>query len=71
MAETITIRIEGMNCDHCVRSIESGLREIDGVVEAKVNFKENSALLTLKESSPRLLTAITAKVEDLGYEVKK
>ncbi|TAK30166.1 MAG: mercury(II) reductase [Myxococcaceae bacterium] len=37
--------IEGMTCDHCSRTLSAALREVPGVVEAKVSFADRLATL--------------------------
>ncbi|MGQ0595621.1 MAG: cation transporter, partial [Gammaproteobacteria bacterium] len=38
-----TLRISGMTCDHCAKSIEEALAGVAGVVEAKVSYHEGTA----------------------------
>ncbi|MGH8510755.1 MAG: cation transporter, partial [Gammaproteobacteria bacterium] len=38
-----TLRISGMTCDHCARSIEEALAGMAGVVETQVSYDEGTA----------------------------
>ena len=43
-----TLRITGMTCDHCAKSIEGALASVAGVVEAKVSYDEGDNALRLQ-----------------------
>ncbi len=63
--ETITIR--GMSCAACVRRVELGLSQMQGVKNASVNFAAEKATI---EYDPELIhpPELEAKIRDLGYE---
>ena len=60
------IKIEGMHCKNCVRSIEKKISSLEGVKSVKVNLLENNAIVDFdpKESS---LEQIQIEIENLGY----
>ena len=62
MAHTTTLRITGMTCDHCARTIEKALNALPGV-KARVSFPDAQAKVELREALPteRLLKAVRAK----------
>ncbi len=62
MAHTTTLRITGMTCDHCARTIEKALNALPGV-KARVSFPDAQAEVELREALPteRLLKAVRAK----------
>ncbi|KAI5640079.1 heavy-metal-associated domain-containing protein [Phthorimaea operculella] len=68
--ETVTIRvpIHGMTCQSCVRSIESGVREIPGLRHAKVELEEKAGYFRYE---PRVCSAeqIKERIEDMGFDV--
>jgi mercuric reductase len=37
------LKVDGMTCSHCDKSVEATLKKINGVVEAKANYKEAKA----------------------------
>ena len=65
----VTLKIEGMMCQHCVAHVTKALQEIDGVTAVEVNLKKKIAIIERAEtvSNEALVTAVTAA----GYEVKK
>jgi P-type Cu+ transporter len=63
-----TLQISGMTCAACALKIEKGLKKIDGVEDANVNF----ALESSKVSYDPQVTTVSefeSKVESLGYKV--
>jgi copper chaperone CopZ len=60
-----TIRIRGMSCGHCVRAVETALKEVTGVTEARVSVGE-AVVSTDGEPDER---ALRAAIEDAGFEV--
>lgn len=63
-----TVQIQGMTCAACVRRVEKGLRELEGVSEATVNFASEKA--SVEYDPARVdLAGIKAKIKGLGYEV--
>ncbi len=42
-SETVQLAVEGMTCASCVTTIERALREVPGVLEARVNFATEEA----------------------------
>ena len=67
MARTVTIGVRGMTCASCVQTIETVLRDTEGVVDASVNFASERATVTYdpnKVDVPGLEKAI----RDAGYE---
>jgi len=61
-----TIAIEGISCAACVRRIEEGLKTLEGVREAAVNFATSRATV---EYDPAVLDegAIRNRIEEIGY----
>ena len=64
-----TLNVEGMSCMHCVKKVETALKEVKGVKSVKVSLENKTAEVTLKEDVD---TEVLKKaVEDAGYEVKE
>jgi len=40
-----TIKISGMMCDGCENTVANAIKEVDGVIEAKVSHTEGTALV--------------------------
>lgn len=60
--------IEGMSCAHCVKHVEDALLELDGVLSAKANLEEKSAVVELKQEISGEI--FKNAIEDAGYELK-
>ena len=64
-----TLNVEGMSCLHCVKKVETALKEVKGVKSVKVDLENKTADVTLKKD---IDTEILKKaVEDARYEVKE
>ena len=59
--------IEGMHCQNCVDAITDKAMHTDGVVDCRVNLKEKSARIAMRDAAvePQVKTGI----EKLGYTV--
>ncbi|WP_124728175.1 heavy metal translocating P-type ATPase [Staphylospora marina] len=65
----ITLPIEGMTCAACAARIEKGLKRLDGVEDARVNFALEQA--TVRWNPGKIsVKELEAKVRDLGYAVR-
>jgi Cu+-exporting ATPase len=64
----ITLDIRGMSCASCIRRVEEGLRELEGVKSVSVNFATEKALV---EYDPAIADAekLARRVRDIGYDV--
>jgi Cu+-exporting ATPase len=62
------MNIRGMTCAACVRRVEQGLTNLDGVREAFVNLATEKATVAY-DPTVIALQAVADKVKDLGYEV--
>jgi len=49
----VVLQILGMHCAACATGIESGLRRLDGVIEANVNFTTKEAIVKFDEEKSR------------------
>jgi len=64
---TQTITVSGMTCDHCVKSVKDELTKIEGVTDVEVTL--SSGAVTITSEHPVELEAVTAAVDEAGYEV--
>lgn len=65
----VTLRVEGMRCGHCATSLADGLRQVDGVLEARVSYDEHRAWVRYDAARITLERLIEA-VEELGYRAE-
>lgn len=63
--QTFRLRISGMDCGDCARTIEKGISQLDGVRNVQVDF----ATEIMRGSGDVALEAVIAKLGDLGYAV--
>lgn len=63
----VVLQILGMHCTACATGIESGLKRLDGVMEAGVNFATKEAVVKYDEDKVTL-DKIKAAVKRGGYE---
>lgn len=63
----VILQILGMHCAACATGIESGLKRLDGVTEASVNFATKEAVVKFDEEKVTL-DKIKATVKRGGYE---
>jgi copper ion binding protein len=64
---TTTYTVKGMTCGHCVSSVTEEVGEVSGVTGVNVDLA--TGLLTVESDAPVDDAAITAAVEEAGYEV--
>jgi len=64
------LHISGMTCATCVNTLETGLSEIEGVYDVKVNLSNEKAYLEY-DSEKVDADEFEKKVHQLGYEVDK
>jgi copper chaperone CopZ len=60
-----TLRITGMSCNHCERSVGEALRGVLGVTTVAVDLAGGSARVEHAESATR--AQLVAAVEEAGY----
>lgn len=64
---TISMKIEGMHCGGCVRSVEKAARAIEGVSNVAVSLETGE--LTADIASPDLTERLKGAIEDCGFDV--
>ncbi len=64
--ENLHMVVDGIHCPSCIRTIESGLRELDGVVGARVNLSTRRLAVTWKKGALEP-GDVVERVEELGF----
>lgn len=64
-----TLKIDGMSCEHCVKTVTKALEELDGVKKARVKLKRGLADVTY-DSDKIGVDGLIAAVVEAGYEAK-
>ncbi|MBN2110031.1 MAG: heavy-metal-associated domain-containing protein [Methanosarcinaceae archaeon] len=67
MAE-VSLKIEGMMCEHCRATVDKAIRSVKGVQEVSVDLQEEQARVVYDPGSTDLDTIISA-VAEAGYKV--
>ncbi|MBE6908764.1 MAG: heavy metal translocating P-type ATPase [Ruminococcaceae bacterium] len=67
MANTITLEVEGMMCEHCEARVKKALEAVEGVVSATASHTENTAVVETNGSVDA--DALKAAVEAQDYKV--
>jgi len=61
-----TYRVEGMTCDHCVRTVSSEVGKVDGVQDVDVQLATGEVTVTGHTLDD---AAIRTAIEEAGYEM--
>lgn len=64
---TVTLQIEGMTCQHCVRAVTAALANVAGIAHASVDLDSGRATMDARDESAA--HAARAAVAEAGYEV--
>lgn len=66
--QTITLRVEGMSCNHCKQAVEGALNKLTGVERAEVNLAEKKVTVWYDETGATV-EQMKEAIEDQGYDV--
>jgi copper chaperone len=66
----LTIHVEGMSCQHCVKRVKNAIQSIEGVSNVEVSLEQKSAVILFDETKVKIST-IAEAVEETGYHVVK
>ena len=62
---TVTISVQGMTCENCVRHVTEALRELPGVTGVEVALASGSA--TLQSDRPLERAELAHALDEAGY----
>ncbi len=63
----LTVRVQGMSCDHCVRTVKNAIKSLEGVSEVDVSLETGIVRITATREIPK--EEIKRAVEEWGYKV--
>jgi copper chaperone len=66
--ENVTINIEGMSCEHCVKAVTDAVTALPSVEDVAVDLDAGTAALAYDPNKVKL-EAIKEAIEDQGYDV--
>ena len=67
--EKVTLHVQGMSCDHCVKAVEGSVGKLTGVSNVNVHL-ENGTVDVEYNHDEVSLDAIKETIDDQGYDVK-
>src|SRR4249919_1315360 len=65
----ITLAVEGVGCAGCIRKIEGGLKQLPGIVDARLNFT-NRRLAVEWRAGEIEASAVVDALERIGYHAR-
>ncbi len=65
--ETTTIKVDGMSCGGCVKSVTGVLTALDGVAKAEVSLEQKQAVVEF-DAGKVSRDQLKAVIEDAGFE---
>ncbi len=65
--ETTTIKVDGMSCGGCVKSVTGVLTALDGVAKAEVSLEQKQAVVAF-DAAKVSRDQLKAVIEDAGFE---
>ena len=68
MEKKVTISIDGMSCEHCVRAVKEAVGAQSGVKSVEVSLEDKNAQVVYDDEHTQLSDLESAIVEE-GYEV--
>jgi copper chaperone len=66
--EHVTITIEGMSCEHCVKAVTDAAVALPSVSDVSVDLQGGTASMTYNPAEISL-DAIKEAIEDQGYDI--
>ena len=67
--ETTVLKVNGMTCGGCVRSVSNVLKAVPGVTSAEVSLEKSEAKVTFDPAVANQ-AALRKAIEDAGYEAR-
>ena len=65
--ETTTIKVDGMSCGGCVKSVTGVLAALDGVAKAEVSLEQKQAVVEF-DAGKLTREQLKTVIEDAGFE---
>lgn len=64
----IEVKVSGMHCEGCEKTIETNVKNLKGIVQVKASFKENKAMVAF-DSLKTTRLEIAKAINESGYPV--
>lgn len=66
--ENVTFQVKGMSCGHCVKAVEGGLDQLEGVEKVTVQLDAGTVEVSYKGDQVTI-DQMKAAIDDQGYDV--
>ena len=66
--EQVTIKVDGMSCEHCVRAVTNAIKGIEGTANTKVELKSKTATFSY-DGTKTSLDVIKAAITEEGFTI--
>lgn len=66
--EQVTLNVQGMSCEHCVKSVEESVGSLAGVSTVEVHLDTGTVDVSFDKDKIKI-EQIKEKIEDQGYDV--
>ena len=64
----VTLKLNLLTCDACIRSVKGMLNSLDNVIEAEVELTQ--AVVTVNNNDENSIQELITAVTDIGYEAQ-
>ena len=64
MSKTMEIKVKGMSCEHCNMRVKKALEKVEGVKEAKADYKKGKTIVTIEEGATVTTDELIKAVND-------
>ena len=61
------LKIDGMSCQHCVKTVTNALTELEGVKRAKVNLRKGEAVVHFDDDRVNIAN-LTEAITSAGFQ---
>lgn len=68
MVDRITLKVEGMTCNHCVQTIEENVTAISGVDNVQLHLENGTVDVEFNKDVVQV-KQITKTIEDRGFRI--
>lgn len=63
----VEVKVQGMTCQHCVRTVHNAVASIEGVSKVDVSLESGTVRIQMEKDIP--LEDIKKSIEEWGYRV--
>ncbi|MBI9100361.1 MAG: heavy metal translocating P-type ATPase, partial [Spirochaetaceae bacterium] len=64
----VTIKVDGMSCNHCKMSVEKAAGSVENVVNPEVNLEEKELKFSFSGDEGVIVASVKSAVKDAGFE---